>query len=180
MRLAVATAAIAMLAACSGGGGGGNEQAPANAAGNAAGTESGGGGETASVSLQPGQWETTVQVTRMDVPNMPQGVTPQTPPPTTIRSCITPEQAARPNADFLTGSGETGGCSYENFSMAGGRIQGTVSCNSQGTTMRSTFDGQFTPSSYEMNTQVETNAGGMAMNMATRTTARRVGDCPAG
>jgi hypothetical protein len=116
----------------------------------------------------------------MNVPNMPQGVTPPTPPPTTVRSCITPEQAARPNANFLTGSGESGGCNFENFNMAGGRLQGAVTCNAQGTTMRSTFEGQFTPTSYEMTTQVETNAGGMAMNMATRTSARRVGDCPAG
>jgi hypothetical protein len=176
MRIAVTTAAILMLAACSGSGGG-NEQAPANAAGGEAAAES---GEAARVSLQPGQWETTVTITRMDVPNMPQGVNQTMPPPTTIRSCITPEQASQPNANFLTGSGETGGCTYENFSMTGGRIQGIVSCNSQGTTMRTTLDGQFTPTSYEMNNQVETNAGGMAMNMATRTTARRVGDCPAG
>lgn len=183
MRIAATTAAVLMLAACSGGGGG-NEQAPVNAAGNsAAGNESGGeAGESgaASVSLLPGEWETTVQVTRMSVANMPQGVNPPTPPPTTVRSCITPEQAARPNANFLTGSGETGGCTYQDFSMAGGRMQGTITCTAQDTTMRSTFNGQFTPASYEMTTQVETQAGGMTMNMETRTTARRVGDCPAG
>jgi hypothetical protein len=186
MRIAATTAAILMLAACSSGGGSGNEQAPANEAGAAAGGEAGAsdtggaGGGAASLALQAGEWETTVQVTSMSMPNMPQGATTQTPPPTTIRSCITPEQAARPNANFLTGTGETGGCNFENFSMAGGRLQGAVTCNAQGTTMRSTFEGQFTATSYEMTTQVESNAGGMAMNMATRTTARRVGDCPAG
>lgn len=187
MRVAITTAAILMLAACSGGGGG-NEQAPANAAGNEAapavsGREGGtgdGGGGAASVSLQPGEWETTVQVTSMNVANMPQGVNPPTPPPTTVRSCITPEQAARPNASFLSGKDANSGCTNENFSMTGGRMQGTVTCSQQGTTMRSTFNGEFTPTGYEMTAQVETQANGMSMNMETRTTGRRLGDCPAG
>ena len=180
MRRAGTAFAALLLAAC--GGQSGNEQA-GNAAG---GTETeaagggGGGGGAASVALQPGMWETTVEVVRMNMPNMPQGMATPTPPPTTISYCLTPEQAARPSADFLTGSGETGGCTYENFSMENGRIQGTVSCNAQGTQMRSTLDGQFTPSSYEMNTQVQTTTGGMTMDMETRTSARRTGDCPAG
>jgi len=171
--------AVLLLAACSGQGA--NEQAASNGAGGA--SESGSSGATAGVALQPGEYETRVEVTRMamsNMPNMPAGMSPPTPPPTTIRSCLTPEQAARPNANFLSGSGETGGCDYSDFSMEGGRMRGTVQCNSEGATMRSTFDGQFTSAGYEMTSQAQTSANGMTMEMETRTTARRIGDCPAG
>ena len=180
MKRLAAIVATFLLAAC--GGQSGNEQAGGNEAGNQAGVAEagGGGGGAASVALQPGQWETTVEVTRMNVANMPAGVTPPMPPPTTVSYCLTAEQAARPSADFLTGSGESGGCTYQDFSMASGRISGTVTCESAGTSMRSTLNGQFTPTGYEMNTQVQTTASGMTMDMETRTTARRTGDCPAG
>ncbi len=181
MRLAATGIAVLMLAAC-GGQSGGNEAGGNAAGGNAAGAEAGGssGGGAAGVALQPGMWETTVEVVRMSAPNMPAGVTPPTPPPTTVSYCLTAAQAANPNANFLTGSGEAGGCTSENLSMSGGRIQGTVTCNAQGTQMRSTMDGQFTPTSYEMTTQVQTTGAGMTMDMETRTRARRTGDCPAG
>lgn len=172
MRKTTSTIAVLLLAACSGQSG--NEQAATNGA-----SESG----SASVALQPGQYETTVEVTRVamaNMPNMPAGMTPPTPPPTTVRSCLTPEQAARPNANFLSGSGDTGGCEYSNFSMDGGRMRGTVECSSEGSTMRSTFDGRLSGDGYQMTSQAQVTASGMTMEMDTRTTSRRIGDCPAG
>ncbi|MGQ0588105.1 MAG: DUF3617 domain-containing protein [Sphingosinicella sp.] len=170
MRKTTSAIAMLLLAAC--GGQSGNEQAAA----------SGEGKSSASVALQPGQYETTVEVTRVamaNMPNMPAGMTPP-PPPTTVRSCLTPEQAARPNANFLSGSGDTGGCEYSNFSMDGGRMRGTVQCDSEGSTMRSTFDGRISGDGYQMTSQAQVTASGMTMEMDTRTTARRIGDCPAG
>lgn len=181
MRHAGTAIALLLLAAC--GGQSGNEAGGNEAGGNeAGGTEApgGGGGGAASVALQPGMWETTVEVVRMNMPNMPAGMTPPMPPPTTVNYCLTAEQAAQPNANFLTGSGEAGGCTSENLSMANGRIQGVVTCSAQGTSMRSTMDGRFTPTGYEMTTQVETNAAGQTVEMETRTRARRTGDCPGG
>ena len=178
MRVAVGGIAILMLAAC-GGQSGGNEAAGNATGGNTAGAaEAPAGGGAAGVALQPGQWETTVEVVRMNMPNMPAGASPPLPPPTTVNYCLTAAQAAQPNANFLTGSGEAGGCTSENLSMANGRIQGTVTCNAQGAQMRSTMDGQFTPTSYEMTTQVQTSQAGMTVDMETRTRARRTGDCP--
>jgi hypothetical protein len=176
MRYAGTAIALLLLAAC--GGQSGNE-AGGNATGDAE-APGGGGGGAASVALQPGMWETTVEVVRMNMPNMPAGMNPPMPPPTTVNYCLTAAQAAQPNANFLTGSGEAGGCTSENLSMANGRIQGVVTCSAQGTSMRSTMDGQFTPTSYEMTTQVETNAAGQTVEMETRTRARRTGDCPGG
>lgn len=170
MRHGIAAMAALLLAACGGQGEGGNESAGEKAAA--------GGGGAAAAAFQPGLWEITTQVLNMSGPNIPQGVTMPTPPPTTVRTCMTPEQAGQPGANFFTGSGESGGCTYENNSMAGGRIAATVQCNNEGGTMRSNMSGQFTATSFELDQQVETTAQGMTMNIESRTSGRRVGDCP--
>ena len=176
MRRSIAAVTALLLVSCSGGGSEnkveGGEKAAAVGDAGAAGA---GGGATAT--MQPGEWEITTEVVRMSGPNMPQGVNMPTPPPTTIRNCLTPQQASAPSGGFLTGTGEGSGCTASNMTMTGGRIQGTVQCEQQGTTMRSTLDGQFTPTSMEMNQRVETTSQGVTMEIESRTTGRRVGDC---
>ena len=186
-RIVTAAVAALLLASCgsrdqAGNGGAGGEGGNAAAGGEAA-AEGGAGPGGATVSLQPGQWETTVEVLRLNManmPNMPAGMTTPLPPPTTVRSCLTPEQARQPNANFMTGSGDQGGCTFENFSMAGGRISGTVTCNSQGTSMRTTMNGRFAADSYEMESESQVSANGATIDTASRIVSRRIGDCPAG
>ena len=174
MRRSIAAVAALLLVSC-GGGTDANQQKAEG--GNAATPAASGAG--AAVAMQPGQWEITTEVLEMEVPNMPKGVNGPTPPPTVVRTCLTPQQASAPSGGFLTGSGETGGCTTENMSTSGGRIRGTVQCNQPGTTMRSTMDGQFSPTGFEVNQRVETSSQGMNVTMRSRTSGRRVGDCPA-
>jgi hypothetical protein len=171
MRTGIAALTSLLLVGC-----GGSQDKAANGAAPAA-TPVGGG---ASVSFQPGQWEVTTQVTRMNIPNLPPGASPPAPPPTTVRHCMTAAEASRPNANFLTGSGESGGCSTSEFSMTGGRLHGTIQCSQQGTTMHTTIDGQFSATSYEINQRAQVSAAGMQTEVESRTTGRRVGDCPGG
>lgn len=139
-----------------------------------------GGGGTAAATIQPGQWETTLQVEAANIPNLPPGVTPPRMQPITTNMCITPEQAANPGADAMTGNAQQeSGCRTENFSFANGRIQGTSVCERNGVQARTTMTGQYTPTSYEMTMQTETNAGGQQQSSTMRVTARRIGDCPA-
>jgi hypothetical protein len=175
-----AAAAALLLAACSGG-----DEGDAGAAGNtgASGAESAapdaGGGE---VAMTPGEWEMTVQVSQMSVPGVPEGAMPSM-PATTMRTCLTAEQASQPTPGFLTGQQDGSGadCSYENYSTAGGRVQGTVQCRVAEGTMRTTLDGQITPTSFEMNQQTQMSGGGMPETRTeSRVTGRRIGDCPAG
>lgn len=186
MRMIAATLAL-LLAAC-GGDGETNGSDGGNAAGNGA---AGGGGESggtptaggSDVRMQAGEWETTVQILAADMPGMPAEAVraAQQQPPTKVRTCLTEQQVAQPPADFITGSGQNGGCTTENMSMAGGRMQGTIQCSSEGTTMRTTIEGQFTATTYELtqNGEIRTGAG-PAMTTRTRTSGRRIGDCPAG
>jgi hypothetical protein len=187
MKRGMTTIAALLLAACGGESGEsdtGNAAAGGEAATGGGATEEadgdggGGGAGVATASFAPGLWETTTEVLSMNVPNMPQGFRPPMPPATTVRHCLTPEQVSRPPADFMSGGGESGGCTYQDFAMANGRIRGTIQCGAEAGSMRMTMDGSFTPTRYEMNQQVETSGQGMTMNMESRTTGRRVGDCP--
>lgn len=172
MRQWIGFAALAALAACGGGGDDGNK---ASVSGGEA-----GGGSTAGAAMQAGLWEITTTVSRMSAPGMPAGAAMPMPPPTTVRSCLTEQQAAQPGAGFFTGSGEGQGCTYESNAISGGRIQAAVQCTQQGSTMRSTMTGSFSATSFDIAQQVRTSAQGMAMEMESRTVGRRVGDCLAG
>jgi len=188
-RITAAATAL-LLVSCSGQDRAGNDSAN-DAGGNEAVAEADGAteGESAAApagamaELRPGQWETRVEVLRLnmsDVPNMPAGMTAPMPPPTTVLSCLTPEQARQPNAGFLTGAENQSGCAYENFSMKGGRMRGIVTCTREGTTVRATVNGSFTANSYEMESESRVTANGMTVETASRVTSRRIGDCPAG
>jgi hypothetical protein len=177
MKRSLAALAAFALASCGSHGAGNNQQAAAGGAGSAA---SGGSG---SMMLQPGEWETTIQVEMAGLPDMPAGVERPTMPATTVRSCLTPEEAARANAAFLSGGsqGMPAGvrCDYSNVHVAGGRIQGTSSCSMSGMEITANIDGNFTPTSYEMTQQSHMVRGGMTIDSTNHITGRRVGECSA-
>jgi len=173
MRLLIGVAAAAALSACGGGNDGG---------GNGSGGGGKAGGGSAEVTMQPGQWEMTATVTRMTVPGMPAGMNPPMPPPNTTRNCLTEEEARQASANFLnetTGAGE--GCTSQNSSMSGGRIQATVQCNRPEGQVRMTMNGQYTATTIDMTQTVQTSMqGGQNVEMEARIAGRRVGECPAG
>ncbi|HST36499.1 MAG TPA: DUF3617 domain-containing protein [Allosphingosinicella sp.] len=183
MRRTIFAGAALLLASCGSEDKGGNGAAetangaaPANVVVPAPPSPGGGSAPGGTVELRPGQWETTVEILRMDIPNM-QGVPIPKQGPVTVRSCLTPEQARRPNGGFMTGARDQNGCNYENFSMAGGHVQGTVICNRQGTAIRSTVNGTFSAEAYRMETEASVRTNGMTVNTANRITGRRIGDC---
>ncbi|MEO8723299.1 MAG: DUF3617 domain-containing protein [Sphingobium sp.] len=136
------------------------------------------------VTLQPGEWEIRQQVVDVQFTGAPKGM-----PVEAMRSamgklnvlkhCVTPEQAAKPNADFLAAQKDTK-CKYSGFDMGAGTIHGTVNCpNGQGGTMTATMQGVYHPTDYAM-TMDMTMAGmspGMTMTMKMKTDGKRVGEC---
>jgi hypothetical protein len=159
-----------VLAACSGPAGNQQEAASGEAAG-------GGGGAPGAIALQAGMWEFTVEVAEMNIPNMPKGMVPM-PPPTTIRNCLTPEQARAPDANFFSGKNE-GGCTSQNMTFGGGRIAGTITCETPQGTTQVVLDGRYDATSYQMTQNIQAQMAGQSVNMQNRVNARRVGDCPA-
>lgn len=142
------------------------------------------------VSLQPGEWETTSEIVDAKIENAPEGMPAgmmdaMKGRKTSVKSCITPEQAENPGADFLAAQ-KDGRCTYSGFEMAGGTIKGTVTCaGGEGGTATMTMEGAYTPASYTTTVNmVSAGMGGpqakdMTMHMTTRVSGRRVGDCPA-
>jgi hypothetical protein len=174
MRRSFAALSALLLASCGGQGDNENQQSGAQGASEAVASGAGGGGD---VTLQPGLWESTVEIVSMTMPNMPQGMTMPKQAAVSTRACMTPSQLSAPGPSFFSGNKDAN-CTSQNFSMSGGRLQGTLQCEVAGTTQRMTMDGQFTPTSYEVTQHIEMTVSGVATEQEVRVTSRRVGDCP--
>jgi Protein of unknown function (DUF3617) len=179
MKQAYSAAAVLLLLAACGQSGGGNQQAPAATKGGAtaaAGAGAGGG----ALAIQPGEWEVTTQ---MQMSALPNGVRVPDMPPTSMRHCVTAEDVARSNRAFLGGGGQHGvDCDYRGVTIAGGRIQGTSRCTSTraggNMEMTMTMDGTMTPTSYDVDQQMQMIRAGQTTAMRGHMSGRRIGACP--
>jgi Protein of unknown function (DUF3617) len=184
MRLQIAAATFALLAGCgsqSANQQSANQQAGANPQAAPEQTATSAAGGSGSLTIQPGLWEITMDMRTAQASGMPAGVHMPQIPPTTVQSCVTPEQVSRANANFLSGSGHTGmDCDYSGVTVAGGRIQGTSVCRRTGIEARVTMDGSFTPTSYDINQQMQSTMHGRSISSTNHLVGRRVGECPAG
>lgn len=146
--------------------------------------------EMKKIALQPGEWETTQEIVDIAVDGAPEGMPAgmfeaMKGRKTTLKTCITPEQAEKPDADFLTAQKDSK-CTYSGFRMSGGTMKGTVTCpGAEGGSANVTMDGSYTPDSYAMNMEMQSEGmggarmPGMTMHMKMRTTGRRIGECTA-
>jgi hypothetical protein len=135
--------------------------------------------EMASMKLEPGQWEATNEVISASSPALPKEALQQmTGQKTTVSNCVTPEQAAKPSANFL--SAQKGlDCTYEDVAMRGGKIAGTMSCRGGAIPgeVRTRLSGTYEAERYEINMKMETGVGPASITIDARTTGRRVGEC---
>lgn len=165
-RLALLTPSLVLIAACSGG---------------------------ASDSIQPGQWETTVRMTEIELPGVPEPVAAQmrqamANQAQTQSRCITPEEAANPTRGMVNPSGDAQGCTFTDQTFAGGRIQVAGNCPAPGNqgSVTTTMTGSYTPTTMEAQVTAEVRPGASAppggpqvVRMRGNMTSRRTGDCAA-
>lgn len=135
--------------------------------------------------MRPGEWETTVQIVKVDMPDAPPQVkkaleeSAMAGNANTSRSCVTPEEAERDPREFLKKE-QAGNCSYERFSFQGGAIDGKMSCNSpQGGKMEATMAGTIGAEAIDMTVTNVMSGGSKPGNMSTtvKMTSKRVGEC---
>lgn len=131
--------------------------------------------------IEPGEWVATNEIVSVSAPGVPADALGQmVGRETTVRNCITPEQAARPDANFLAVQ-ENSNCTYEDWSMDDGRMAGTMTCTGgqMPGTIVMTMDGTYDDTSYAMDMDMETSGlpGGLTMTIKARTTGKRVGEC---
>lgn len=133
--------------------------------------------------FNPGEWETTVETVSIDIPGLEGRMKDEM---TKLmlqkkqvgKNCVTPEQAKSPPAEVLAQS--KGRCIYETFSMAGGKIDGTLVCDAEGGKMVMKISGTFSDDSFAIDNEMETSmpGGAQTMKIKAKTSGRRLGDCP--
>lgn len=191
LKAALLAGAVLALAACGGDKGesarkgeaaaGDNASAGGNATETAsAATPSGGPGQR--MKLDPGQWEITVE-TKMSGEGLPPEVaSAMAASKSTTRTCITREEAEKPDGNILAGE-QKNGCTAKDFSMENGRVRGTMSCPGQNGAgaMTMTMDGQYGGTSFDIRNKMEmSGTGASGMTIEAHSVGKRVGDCPAG
>ncbi|WP_265569860.1 DUF3617 domain-containing protein [Sphingomicrobium nitratireducens] len=130
--------------------------------------------------FRAGQWESTVEIKAMEIDGVAQGMD------NSIRDamgqqtfsvCLTEEDVKQPDEDFFTGADSD--CTYENFSLKGGKMNAKMRCTSGGAIQDMTMSGTYDADNYaiDVSTLASGTPGGMSMDMAIR--AKRVGDCAA-
>ena len=124
--------------------------------------------------VRPGKWQTTSTITAVDMPGAPPQVAAMMKGrPTTVTSCVTPEQAAKdPRA--LMGADKS--CKVQNYSMAGGRLSATMVCQQRGSTVTVATAGTFTPTAYSAISHIVTSGEG-AMKMTASVSSKLIGPC---
>lgn len=130
--------------------------------------------ELAGMRIEPGLWQVSSEVVDVRAPDLPHEVRQRMiGPRRRMRHCITPEQAARPDANFLAARPGSA-CVYRDFRVRGGRLSGRMTCPEASASMR----GSYGPRAYDLRMEMESPmANGATMTLELRSRGRRIGDC---
>ncbi|WP_162875506.1 DUF3617 domain-containing protein [Sphingomonas crusticola] len=133
------------------------------------------------VKIEPGQWEMSFLIDKMEIPGMPAG---SNPPQQAQKAstCITPEQAAKPAGDLFAGKG-AGDCKFDTFTMNDGKMNATMSCkmpNMPGQS-KTVMSGNYASTHFdnEVTSTVSGMPGGQTVTIHATSSGRRLGECPA-
>ena len=134
----------------------------------------------ADIRPKAGRWEMEMQLEKMEIPGMPaevqEAMKGQMGKVQTAATCLTEEEASKPEADFFKPGGS--GCTYEKFTMGGGTIDAVMNCEQGGQKQKMTLNGTYSEDAYAMNVTADGEvAPGKPMSMAMRVASKRVGDC---
>ena len=137
--------------------------------------------ELKGMKIEPGQWEATNEIISATAAGVPaDALKSMVGQKSTVSNCITPEQAAKPSANFLAAQ-QNNNCSYQDWNMDGGKMTGTMTCEGGGMPGKVIMKmaGDYGATAYNLNMDMNTSGlpGGMTMNIKAKTTGRRVGEC---
>jgi len=195
IALTTAIAALALLAGC---GGTAADDASETAKGSAAKGKDMTREEVAAaardVKITPGEWENSVTIldVKLDESKLPPEARGMVGPMLQsmvgkvngTKSCITPEEAAKPDASFMSGN-EDANCSYQRFDMSGGKMDIAMTCEPEkgqrGGAAEITMTGTYSPTSYDMTMDMTADAGEIGpMTIKANSKGKRIGECPSG
>lgn len=167
----ICTAALLALAACERG-----EGTPASGSL----SEEEVAAQLAKVKVEPGQWKSTTEIVSAEGALPQEALQQMKGRRTAASNCITPEQAARPSAKFLSAQ-QNSDCTYQDFRMEGGKLSGRMTCSGGQMLgdMVTVMNGDYGPRGYDMTMHMETPGlpGGDKITITARTRGERVGEC---
>jgi hypothetical protein len=139
-------------------------------------TTTGNAPSAAAMGIQPGKWQTTVDVVDSKTSGMPAGIpAPPKPAPTTITACVTPEQAARNPGELLKNAKLD--CTIRNSMFSGGKVASEATCKLPNGSMSMRTTGSYTPTELSYDTEQTMKMGPITATQRMHTVSRRVGDC---
>jgi hypothetical protein len=124
--------------------------------------------------IQPGQWQIAITVNAMEMPGAPAGIARMMVGRTTrVKHCITPADAARGPQELIKSDKS---CTFSRYSMAGGKLQSTMTCKRGGNLVTTETTGSFDATSFTA-TGRSVTTGSMPMTMTATSVGRRLGNC---
>ncbi len=138
------------------------------------------------VSLQPGQWETTIQFSAIEVPGVPEAqlaaMRAMMGQPQTSSACMTPEEAANPGNRMMNPNGDNSGCQTSENTFAGGVIKIHATCQTPRGAMTMNMEGSYTATTMQaqINQQIQAppnTPGPQTVRLTGNLSGRRTGDC---
>lgn len=138
----------------------------------------------AAMRFDPGQWRTTIEVLEADIPGLPPqmagAMKKQMLQKSTVSSCMTPEQAAKPNEDLF--AGKAGNCRFDRFTMKDGTVDAAMTCAGDASgagAAKILMTGTFDKTHFQMENRIEATGpdARQAMKMRSRVTGERTGAC---
>lgn len=128
----------------------------------------------ASMGLQPGKWETRMEVVDRKTTGLPAGMTMPKAAPRIVTSCVTPEQASKGPGEMLKAANAS--CTATTSTFAGGKIALAMTCKLPNGTLAVKTNGSYSPTEVTTDSEV-TMTGKVSSTEKTHTVARRLGDC---
>lgn len=135
------------------------------------------------VTLEPGQYRSTVEMVSVDIPGAPPEAVAMmkraiSSGNTTTEYCLTPEEAEKGYEEMARNSAQ-GDCNVRRFDVDGGDIDAEMTCTAaDGTEARMTLDGTGSRTSSDMTMTIETDVPGLGEGtMTMRAQHERIGDC---
>lgn len=146
------------------------------------------GGSDAAVKRQPGSWQQTIEIVKLEGPDVKPGDKEKMQQMFSmmggVTTCLTPEAAAKEDSVAeMTKSGPAGtDCTVDKRDISGGKVDFALTCTSkQGDVMKMSGQGTVGATQQDMTvTQSMTKAGGAAAGeMVLHVTGTRKGECTA-
>lgn len=132
--------------------------------------------------IAPGRWEGTMTIHDMRMPKLPPAAQAKMADAMgkarSFVSCVTPEEV-KAKRGFFTGDQGNKSCTYERFTMDGGKIDAAMTCKNSGGAMSAKMTGSYSVDAYHMDmaSTTDSNSPYAAMSMTMTVDGKRIGAC---